>query len=145
MNVGSWRLPPARSRTSVQDAVRRCPSERVAGVAVVTLDLSFLALPLAPMPAPSRAVTIWDIVGEGWRETRVDMTLQVFLDPNEWHGLDVLVMDALLKVLDGVPSIGWEENTGVGTTVSVVTPPLVSAPKAPKVTSRRWNPRPRAD
>jgi PD-(D/E)XK nuclease superfamily len=80
-------------------------------VAVVTLDLSFLAVPLRPMPAPSRPVNVYDILGEAWRETRVDMTLQFFLDPNERHGLGTLVMDALLRLLDGAPMIGPEGKT----------------------------------
>ena len=75
---------------------------------VVTLDLSFLAVPVGPMPAPSRPVNVYDILSESWRETRVDMTLQFFLDPNERHGLGTLVMDALLRVLDGAPMIGRE-------------------------------------
>ena len=37
---------------------------------VVTLDLSFLAVPLGPMPAPARPVNVYDILGEAWRETR---------------------------------------------------------------------------
>ena len=78
---------------------------------VVTLDLSFLAVPLGPMPAPARPVNVYDILGEAWRETRVDMTLQFFLDPNERHGLGTLVMDALLTVLDGAPMIGAEGKT----------------------------------
>jgi hypothetical protein len=80
-------------------------------VAVVTVDLSFLAVPLGPMPAPSRAVNVYDILSDGWRETRVDMTLQFFLDPNERHGLGTLVMDALLRAVDGAPMIGREGKT----------------------------------
>ena len=60
------------------------------------------------MPTPSRPVNVYDILSESWRETRVDMTLQFFLDPNERHGLGTLVMDALLRVLDGAPMIGRE-------------------------------------
>lgn len=72
-----------------------------ASVGVLTLDLSFLAVPLGPMPARSRPVSVYDILSESWRETRVDMTLQFFLDPDGRHGLGTLVMDALLRVLDG--------------------------------------------
>ena len=70
------------------------------------LDLSFLRVPPATTPASSRSVNVYDILREGWRETRVDMTLQFFLDPNERHGLGSLVIDALLQVLDGAPTIG---------------------------------------
>lgn len=49
---------------------------------------------------------MYDILREGWRETRVDMTLQFFLDPTERHGLGSLVIDALLRLLDGAPHIG---------------------------------------
>ena len=72
----------------------------------MTLDLSFLSVPLGSMPKPSRPVNVYDILGDGWRESRVDMTLQFFLDPNERHGLGSLVIDALLTVLDGAPLIG---------------------------------------
>ena len=58
------------------------------------------------MPESSRPVNVYEILRDGWRETRVDMTLQFFLDPNERHGLGSLVIDALLKVLDGAPTIG---------------------------------------
>jgi len=53
-----------------------------------------------------RPVNVYDILREGWRETRVDMTLQFFLDPQERHGLGSLVIDALLRLLDGAPAIG---------------------------------------
>jgi hypothetical protein len=61
---------------------------------------------MATTDSPPRPVNVYDILGEGWRETRVDMTLQFFLDPNERHGLGSLVIDALLKLLDGAPTIG---------------------------------------
>ena len=80
-------------------------------MAVVTLDLSFLRVPIATTPASSRSVNVYDILREGWRETRVDMTLQFFLDPNERHGLGSLVIDALLQVLDGAPTIGAAGRT----------------------------------
>lgn len=57
---------------------------------------------------PTAPVNVYDILQDGWRETRVDMTLRFFLDPTERHGLGPLVMDALLKVLDGSPTIGPE-------------------------------------
>ncbi|MGB7982511.1 MAG: hypothetical protein WCF36_17155 [Candidatus Nanopelagicales bacterium] len=72
----------------------------------MTLDLSFLSVRLGSMPESSRPVNVYEILRDGWRETRVDMTLQFFLDPNERHGLGSLVIDALLKVLDGAPTIG---------------------------------------
>lgn len=72
----------------------------------MSLELSFLTVPLAPPPARQRPVNVYDILREGWRETRVDMTLQFFLDPTERHGLGPLVMDALLTLLDGAPTIG---------------------------------------
>lgn len=78
----------------------------VARISVVRLDLSFLLVPVESMPASPRAVNVYDILREGWRETRVDMTLQFFLDPNERHGLGSLVIDALLRTLDGAPTIG---------------------------------------
>jgi hypothetical protein len=75
----------------------------------VTLDLSFLSVPLrltAASASPPQPVNVYDILSDGWRELRVDMTLQFFLDPNERHGLGPLVIDALLTLLDGVPTIG---------------------------------------
>ncbi len=41
------------------------------------------------------------------------MTLQFFLDPNERHGLGSLVIDALLRVLDGAHTIGAFGKTAV--------------------------------
>lgn len=67
----------------------------------MALDLSFLNVPLGPTPTPSRPVNVYDILREGWRETRVDMTLQFFLDPSERHGLGSMVIDALLRTLGG--------------------------------------------
>jgi hypothetical protein len=75
-------------------------------VGIMTLDLSFLEVSLSPARSDPRPVNVYDILREGWRETRVDMTLQFFLDPTERHGLGTLVMDALLRILDGAPHIG---------------------------------------
>lgn len=81
----------------------------------MTLDLSFLSVPLgstATTASPLHPVNVYDILRDGWRESRVDMTLQFFLDPIERHGLGSLVIDALLKVLDGAPTIGPAGKTG---------------------------------
>ena len=72
----------------------------------MALDLSFLDVSLSPTRSLPRPVNVYDILREGWRETRVDMTLQFFLDPQERHGLKSLVVDALLRLLDGAPIIG---------------------------------------
>lgn len=69
------------------------------------LDLSFLEVPIGLQSTPSRPVNVYEILREGWRETRVDMTLQFFLDPGERHGLGTLVIDALLRTLDGAKLI----------------------------------------
>ncbi|WP_193510171.1 PD-(D/E)XK nuclease family protein [Cryobacterium sp. BB736] len=78
----------------------------------MTLDLSFLEVSLSPARTAQRPVNVYDILREGWRETRVDMTLQFFLDPTERHGLGPLVMDALLRLLDGAPEIGPDGHGG---------------------------------
>lgn len=78
----------------------------------MTLDLSFLEVPLSPARTIERPVNVYDILREGWRETRVDMTLQFFLDPTERHGLGSLVIDALLRLLDGAPTIGPDGQSG---------------------------------
>lgn len=80
-------------------------------MAVVTLNLSFLSVPLQSVLTSPRPVNVYDILSEGWRETRVDMTLQFLLDPNERHGLGSLVIDALLNVLDGAPTVGPRGKT----------------------------------
>ncbi|GAA1970979.1 hypothetical protein GCM10009776_37460 [Microbacterium deminutum] len=85
---------------------------RVVSVRAVSLDLSFLKVRLGSTPAPLRPVNVYDILRDGWRENRVDMTLQFFLDPNERHGLGSLVIDALLTALDGAPTIGSGGRTG---------------------------------
>ncbi|MGI9822185.1 PD-(D/E)XK nuclease family protein [Agromyces sp. Marseille-Q5079] len=72
----------------------------------MTLDMSFLRAASSLARTRPRPVNVYDILREGWRETRVDMTLQFFLDPNERHGLGTLVIDALLRLLDGVNAIG---------------------------------------
>ena len=79
----------------------------------MALDISFLAVPLGAASPPARRVNVYDILREGWRETRVDMTLLFFLDPNERHGLGSLVIDALLSLLDGAELIGAYGRTGV--------------------------------
>ncbi|WP_062518494.1 PD-(D/E)XK nuclease family protein [Demequina gelatinilytica] len=71
----------------------------------MTLDLSFLSPRLDKATAPVRPVNVYDILRDGWRETRVDMTLLFFLDPTERHGLGSIVIDALLRALDGAPVI----------------------------------------
>lgn len=72
----------------------------------MTIDMSFLDASLSPARTRPRPVNVYDILREGWRETRVDMTMQFFLDPNERHGLGSLVIDALLRLLSETPSIG---------------------------------------
>ncbi len=69
------------------------------------LDLSFLEAELGARTRPARPVNVYSILREGWRESRVDMTLLFFLDPAERHGLGSIVMDALLGLLDGAPVI----------------------------------------
>ena len=79
----------------------------------MALDLSFLSVPLGATPsAPNRRVNVYEILREGWRETRVDMTVLFFLDPNERHGLGSLVMDALLTLVDGAELVGSDGKTG---------------------------------
>lgn len=77
----------------------------------VVMDLSFLDVPLGRASSRPKPVNVYDILREGWRETRVDMTLQFFLDPNERHGLGTIVIDALLGVLEGAPLIGASGKT----------------------------------
>jgi len=62
----------------------------------MTLDLSFLEVSLRPAGAVERPVNVYDILRKSWRETRVDVTLQFFLDPTDRHGLGTLVIDTLL-------------------------------------------------
>lgn len=78
----------------------------------MALDMSFLDAALSPVRTRPRPVNVYDILREGWRETRVDMTLQFFLDPNERHSLGSLVVDALLRTLKTVPAIGQDGATG---------------------------------
>ena len=78
------------------------------------MDLNFLDAPLRrSYPAPSRPVNVYEILRKAWRETRVDMTLEFFLDPTERHGLGSLVIDALLATLDGAPLITNDGPSGV--------------------------------
>lgn len=78
----------------------------------VALDLAFLtAVTSRPLTRP-RPVNVYDILREGWRETRVDMTLQFFLDPNERHGLGSMVIDALLRTPAELRAVGAEGVTG---------------------------------
>ena len=77
----------------------------------VDLDLAFLDLNLTAPRVRPRPVNVYEILREGWRETRVDMTLQFFLDPSERHGLGSLVIDALVTCLDGAPIIGSAGKT----------------------------------
>jgi len=66
-------------------------------------------------------VNVYDILRDGWRETRVDMTLQFFLDPTERHGLGPLVIDAMLRLVDGAPTIGPDGATAVAFTAADAT------------------------
>lgn len=69
-----------------------------------TLQFDPAFLDVVPEPiATVPLVNVYDIPSDGWRESRVDMTLEFFLDPTELHGLGSLVMDALLRLLDGAP------------------------------------------
>ncbi|MTH68580.1 hypothetical protein GJ743_09390 [Agromyces bracchium] len=102
-------MSTARSSEHVNVAVRGCARGRVgasATVSAMTLDMTFLDASLSPARTRPRPVNVYDILREGWRETRVDMTLQFFLDPRERHGLGSLVIDALLRCLDDAPVIG---------------------------------------
>lgn len=76
------------------------------------MDFSFVDFSIPAPSSPAHPVNVYEILRDGWRETRVDMTLQFFLDPNERHGLDSLVIDALLQTLDGAPLIGSEGFNG---------------------------------
>lgn len=78
----------------------------------VALDMTFLGAVLSPAATRPRPVNVYDILREGWRETRVDMTLQFFLDPNERHGLGSLVIDAVLRTAEGARSV--DENGATG-------------------------------
>ncbi|WP_165314377.1 PD-(D/E)XK nuclease family protein [Agromyces protaetiae] len=78
----------------------------------MTLDLAFLDASLSPARTRARPVNVYDILREGWRETRVDMTLQFFLDPHERHALGSLVIDALVRLCDGAPTIGSAGRSG---------------------------------
>ena len=78
----------------------------------MALDLTFLTSALSLTRAMPRPVNVYDILREGWRETRVDMTLQFFLDPNERHGLGPLVIDALLRSAAGARPVGPDGATG---------------------------------
>lgn len=73
---------------------------------LASMDFSFLDFSSPALSTRVRPVNVYEILRDGWRETRVDMTLQFFLDPNERHGLGSLVIDALLRLLDGAPLIG---------------------------------------
>lgn len=79
---------------------------------MTALDMSFLDVPLLVMSAPPRPVNVYEVLRDGWRETRVDMSLQFFLDPTERHDLGPLVMDALLRTLDGSQLIDLNGRTG---------------------------------
>ncbi|MEJ6489170.1 PD-(D/E)XK nuclease family protein [Leucobacter sp. USCH14] len=76
------------------------------------LDLSFLDARISPAAVPKRPVNVYEILRDGWRETRVDMTLQFFLDPNERHGLGTLAVDALLRLLDRAPLLDEDGPSG---------------------------------
>lgn len=102
----------ARGRSGSRGASGRQHPAVAGTVRIMTLDLSFLGASLSPARTRPRPVNVYDILREGWRETRVDMTLQFFLDPNERHGLGSLVIDALLRVLKEAPAIGPDGPTG---------------------------------
>lgn len=79
----------------------------------MSLDLDFLAkIPILPS-TPQQAVNVFDILREGSLETRVDMTLKFFLDPNERHGLGPLVLDSLLALVDGATVFRRDGSTAI--------------------------------
>lgn len=82
------------------------------------MDMSFVQASVSQPRSRPRPVNVYDVLREGWRETRVDMTLQFFLDPNERHGLGSLVIDALLRTLDGARVIGPSGATDARFTVA---------------------------
>lgn len=64
--------------------------------------LSFLAeLDSWEPRGPDPRVNVYEILRDGYKESRVDLTLLYFLDPTERHGLGSVVIDALLQLLDG--------------------------------------------
>lgn len=78
----------------------------------MALDIAFLDVTLSPARTRPKPVNVYDILREGWRETRVDMTLRFFLDPTERHGLGSLVVDALLRTAKGARSVTMNGATG---------------------------------
>ena len=82
------------------------------------LDLTFLTVPIRLRAVAPPPVNVYEVLRDGWRETRVDMTLLFLLNPSERHGLGSLVIDALLATLHGAPFIREE-----GTTTTVLSAP----------------------
>lgn len=76
------------------------------------LDLSFLDVPISAVVTKKRPVNVYEVLRDGWRESRVDMSLAFFLDPNERHGFGTLVVDALLRVLDGAKFVRPDGGNG---------------------------------
>lgn len=79
------------------------------------LDATFLEEVHSRRPPRVRPVNVFDVLRGGWREDRVDFTLEFFLNPQERHLLGTLVIDALLRAIDGAAFID-----GAGATDSVL-------------------------
>lgn len=62
---------------------------------------------------PDARVNVYEILRDGYKESRVDLTLLYFLDPTERHGLGSVVIDALLQLLDGAAEHTIEGSQGL--------------------------------
>lgn len=71
---------------------------------------AFLAAVPEPIPTVPR-VNVYELFEVSSHEKYVDLTLEFFLDPTEQHGLGSMVIDALLRMLDGSPVIGGGGKT----------------------------------
>lgn len=87
------------------------------------MDFSFLDNPM-PRLAPRRQVlNFYDLLGLSGSEQAADRTLAFFLDPDERHGTGTRFVDALLRTLDGAPTLDrgglrevrFDASTSIGT------------------------------
>lgn len=62
---------------------------------------------------PEARVNVYEILRDGHKESRVDLTLLYFLDPTERHGLGSVVIDALLQLLHGTAEHTVEGSQGL--------------------------------
>lgn len=70
------------------------------------MDLDFLDVQRPRLAKRRGLVNMYHLLGLSASESAADQTLAYFFDPGERHGMGSALVDALVSLLDGHPTLG---------------------------------------